>query len=554
MTFGLSLPADALTTDADEFIGILQCTGASEGEGWCGLSMGGSMNNNLLIFAYPHDGKVLTAFMWSTGYEHPVPYTGEAELTQISSSIDADGFELIYRCVGCLAWSQGGSSGSLKTSSGGGVMGWAVNAESPGSPACPQEVELTQHDDQSIFGATLTENAANEEYDDWAALATNVVPGECDGTPPPETTTTSIPAPTGVPVPTGTVYDYVVIGGGAGGIPTADRLSEDGSKVLLIEKGPPSTGQWGGQKKPEWLEGTDLTRFDVPGLCNQIWADSAGIACRDTDQMAGCLLGGGTAINAGLWWKPSDADWDYNFPEGWKSSDMHAAVDRVWNRIPGTTRPSQDGELYLSQGYEIVSGGLAAAGWNQVDVYADPNSKRKAYTETPYMFEGGERGGPLATYLASASARDNFDMWTNTQATRLVREGGHATAVEVEPYAGEGYVGTVQLTPGTGRVVVSSGTFGSAKFLLRSGIGPQDQLEVVAESTDGPTMVAQEDWILLPVGHNLEDHTNTDTVVSHPDVVFYDFYEAYDDPIVADRDAYLSKHPLTHSLFFLSMM
>lgn len=57
--------------------------------------------------------------------------------------------------------------------------------------------------------------------------------------------------------------------------------------------------------KPEWLEGTDLTRFDVPGLCNQIWVDSDGIACTDTDQMAGCVLGGGTAVNAGLWWKVS---------------------------------------------------------------------------------------------------------------------------------------------------------------------------------------------------------------------------------------------------------
>jgi hypothetical protein len=30
-----------------------------------------------------------------------------------------------------------------------------------------------------------------------------------------------------------------------------------------------------------------------------------GIACTDTDQMEGCVLGGGTAVNAGLWWKVS---------------------------------------------------------------------------------------------------------------------------------------------------------------------------------------------------------------------------------------------------------
>lgn len=31
----------------------------------------------------------------------------------------------------------------------------------------------------------------------------------------------------------------------------------------------------------------------------------------------------------------------------------------------------------------------------------------------------------------------------------------------------------------------------------------------------------------------------TDTVIIHPDVEFYDFYEAFDEPIQADADSYL---------------
>lgn len=110
------------------------------------------------------------------------------------------------------------------------------------------------------------------------------------------------PVPVCKPAPAKS-YDYIVVGSGAGGIPLADKLTAAGKSVLLIEKGPPSSGRYGGTMKPEWLQGTNLTRFDVPGLCNQIWVDSAGIACTDTDQMAGCVLGGGTAVNAALWWK-----------------------------------------------------------------------------------------------------------------------------------------------------------------------------------------------------------------------------------------------------------
>lgn len=75
--------------------------------------------------------------------------------------------------------------------------------------------------------------------------------------------------------------------------------------------------------------------------------------------------------------------------------------------------------------------------------------------------------------------------------------------------------------------------------MVIGGIGPEDQLEVVAASKDGKTFTEKADWINLPVGHNLIDHLNTDLILTHPDVVFYDFYEAWDEPIATDKDAYL---------------
>lgn len=263
---------------------------------------------------------------------------------------------------------------------------------------------------------------------------------------------------------------------------------------------------------------------------------------------------------------------------------MAAATERVFSEIPGTTHPSLDGKLYLQQGYDVISGGLAAGGWQYVTANDQPGLKNKTYGNTAYMYSHGERGGPMATYLVDAAGRSNFDLWMNTAVRRVLRSSGHAMGVEVEAYMSGGYQGVVNLTAATGRVVLSAGTFGTAKLLLRSGIGPSDQLAVVKNSTtDGPTMINQEDWIYLPVGYNLDDHCNvrtcswlhshlpilvfspflfsvplvsyptnharladttpqTDTVIEHPDVVFYDFYAAYNTPNQTDADDYLGSY------------
>lgn len=64
---------------------------------------------------------------------------------------------------------------------------------------------------------------------------------------------------------------------------------------------------------------------------------------------------------------------------------------------------------------------------------------------------------------------------------------------------------------------------------------------MVNASTDGPTMIGSNSWIDVPVGYNLDDHCNTDTVISHPNVTFYDFYAAFQTPIPSDEQAYLTK-------------
>lgn len=453
-------------------------------------------------------------------------------------SVNSTHFEVVYRCERCFVWNQNGATGSSippTASDASLVFAWVKHTAAPLTPSDPDSL----FDQHAYFNIAVQPVASmrNTAYTSWASKATATTTRPT--TTPTTTTTTKAACAASQTAGTDT-YDYIVAGAGAGGIPIAAKLAESGKKVLLVEKGPPSSGRWGGSMKPNWLSGTNLTRFDVPGLCNQIWKDSNGIACRDASSMAGCVLGGGTAVNAGLWWKPNPADFDENFPSGWRSGSMNGAIGRVFQKIPGTYVPSKDGKTYLRQGFNTLASALGAAGWSSVDANALPASKNKAYSQTPYMFSNGERGGPMATYLVEASKRNNFKLLTNTGVKRVLRTGGRATGVELEAQTGDGKCGTVNLAT-NGRVILSAGVFGTSKILMRSGIGPTDQLTVVKNSADGATMIGESSWLNLPVGKNLDDHTNTDVVIDNKDAVFYDFYEAYTNPIPSDRTAYLNQ-------------
>lgn len=228
---------------------------------------------------------------------------------------------------------------------------------------------------------------------------------------------------------------------------------------------------------------------------------------------------------------------------------MQGATDRVFSRIPGTDHPSLDGKLYVQSGFDTLRTGLDNAKWKSVTANNVPSEKNRTYAHSPYMSSHGERGGPMATYLVTASNRKNFQMWLNTSVERINRIGGHAVNLDVSPTNNGGRIGSVKLTPVTGRVILAAGAFGTPKILFRSGIGPKDMLDVVASSSDAKVMVNSTSWINLPVGQGLNDHLNTDTVISHPNVSYYDWPAAWNTPIEEDKVNYLTKRigPLTQA-------
>lgn len=295
-------------------------------------------------------------------------------------------------------------------------------------------------------------------------------------------------------------YDYIVAGGGPSGLVIAGRLAESGASVLLVERGGASTASTGGKALMPW--NSSVTQYDVPAMSYYLSAsnlDPQPPWCLDIPAAGGCLLGGGGMVNAMMFVRPQDADFNDKWPAGWKASDVHAAADRFFARNPGTLSPSEDGKRYDQGAYDVLSKFLSANGFHTGDPFKDPNDKLDIFSYPPWLIEDGLRAGPIRTYLPQALAMDNFKLKLNTNVTRAVRDGESDFFSGVELQNQDGSREIVHVTPGTGKVIFSAGALTTPRLLMYSGIGPEEEIQKVPFAVQTP-------HINLPVGKGVMDH------------------------------------------------
>ncbi len=291
-------------------------------------------------------------------------------------------------------------------------------------------------------------------------------------------------------------FDYVVVGAGAAGCVLANRLSADPAiSVLLLEAGGKDDWMWIhvpvgylfciGNPRTDWCYHTE---------------SEAGLNGRSILYARGKVLGGSTSINAMIYMRGQERDYDewaaLTGDEGWSWQNVLPLFKRSEDYWRGADEMHGAGGEWRVEQQRLR--------WDILDRFAE--SAQQAGIKATQDFNRGDNAGvgkfevnqrkglrwnATKAFLQPAVNRPNLKIVTGALIDRLVLECRQTRGVEFL-LAGERCRATANI-----ETVLAAGSIGSPAILQRSGIGPADLLK-----TQGIPVVLD----VPGVGANLQDH------------------------------------------------
>lgn len=329
-------------------------------------------------------------------------------------------------------------------------------------------------------------------------------------------------------------HDVVIVGAGAAGcVLAAGLIARTDASVLLLEAGPMD-------RDP---------RVRIPAAAADLWfgrldyADPTvpqpGLGGRRDTWPRGRVVGGSSSINAMMYVRGTDADydeWAAQGATGWDAAEMTRLFRHLEDdargpaphrgvggplRIEVQRDPSPLSEAFLAACEQL--------GVPRVDDY---HAQPDGCGLTMVTQRGGRRWSPVDAFLrpALAAAGDRLTIRTGVQVQRIRVVDGRAVGLDVL------LDGRLRAVRAEREVILAAGTVASPQLLLHSGIGPADHLRDV-----GIEVVAD----LPGVGANLQDHVLTGIALRTDGD---SLYGADRDPRALVRYATRKRGPLTSNL------